>query len=204
MNTCNDKKHIKVLLSSIKKIYNKARVSGELEIKELYYLNTISKILNILELEEDEIKQLETFYMDLSYYSNNICRPEIIKFYTTTKKSFVQGTKYHCDNNPLPDYREKVCVRLLTVTGANAGEIGESTLLTMSYIDCDDLTNTRIEVPLIDDGYLQNDFVFNVDYQCMKPNTLRVNNTLITDFNAEIRIGYWNVRFEITTCTPPS
>lgn len=95
------KNHLGVLISSIDKIYKKAQMVGKLESKEIYYLNIIYKLSNNLELTNSQNNQLITFYNKLSFYSNNICPPKIIKKYQTTPKSkFEQAEVTDCNTYP--------------------------------------------------------------------------------------------------------
>ena len=41
-----DKKHISTIIESLNKIYKKVKITGKLEIMELYYLNLIKKLLD--------------------------------------------------------------------------------------------------------------------------------------------------------------
>lgn len=92
------KNHLGVLISSIDKIYKKAQMVGKLESKEIYYLNIIYKLLNNLELTNSQNNQLITFYNKLSFYSDNICPPKIIKKYQTTPKpKFEQAEVTDCN-----------------------------------------------------------------------------------------------------------
>lgn len=95
------KNHLGVLIGSIDKIYKKAQMVGKLESKEIYYLNIIYKLLNNLELTNSQNNQLITFYNKLSFYSNNICPPKIIKKYQTTPKpKFEQAEVTDCNTVP--------------------------------------------------------------------------------------------------------
>ena len=95
------KNHLGVLISSIDKIYKKAQLHGKLETKEIYYLNIIFKLLNKLELTNSQNNQLINFYNKLSFYSNNICPPKVIKKYQTTPKfKFEQAENTDCNNYP--------------------------------------------------------------------------------------------------------
>ena len=92
------KNHLGVLIGSIDKIYKKAQMVGKLESKEIYYLNIIYKLLNNLELTNSQNNQLITFYNKLSFYSDNICPPKIIKKYQTTPKpKFEQAEVTDCN-----------------------------------------------------------------------------------------------------------
>lgn len=92
------KSHLSVLISSIEKIYKKAQINGQLNIKELYYLNTIYKLLNNVELTNDQNNKLISLYNQLTYYSDNICPPKIIKKYqTTSKPKFEQAETTDCN-----------------------------------------------------------------------------------------------------------
>ena len=92
------KNHLGVLIGSIDKIYKRAQTVGKLESKEIYYLNIIYKLLNNLELTNSQNNQLITFYNKLSFYSDNICPPKIIKKYQTTPKpKFEQAEVTDCN-----------------------------------------------------------------------------------------------------------
>ena len=95
------KNHLGVLIGSIDKIYKKAQMVGKLESKEVYYLNIIYKLLNNSELTNSQNNQLITFYNKLSFYSDNICPPKIIKKYQTTPKlKFEQAEVTDCNTVP--------------------------------------------------------------------------------------------------------
>ena len=92
------KNHLGVLIGSIDKIYKKAQMVGKLESKEVYYLNIIYKLLNNSELTNSQNNQLITFYNKLSFYSDNICPPKVIKKYQTTlKPKFEQAEVTDCN-----------------------------------------------------------------------------------------------------------
>lgn len=92
------KNHLGVLIGSIDKIYKKAQMVGKLESKEIYYLNIIYKLLNNSELTNSQNNQLITFYNKLSFYSDNICPPKVIKKYQTTPKpKFEQAEVTDCN-----------------------------------------------------------------------------------------------------------
>ena len=95
------KNHLGVLIGSIDKIYKKAQMVGKLESKEVYYLNIIYKLLNNLELTNSQNNQLITFYNKLSFYSDSICPPKVIKKYQTTPKpKFEQAEVTDCNTYP--------------------------------------------------------------------------------------------------------
>ena len=95
------KNHLGVLIGSIDKIYKKAQMVGKLESKEVYYLNIIYKLLNNSELTNSQNNQLITFYNKLSFYSDNICPPKVIKKYQTTPKlKFEQAEVTDCNTVP--------------------------------------------------------------------------------------------------------
>ena len=95
------KNHLGVLIGSIDKIYKKVQMTGKLESKEIYYLNIIYKLLNTLELTNSQNNQLITFYNKLSFYSDNICPPKVIKKYQTTPKpKFEQAETIDCNTYP--------------------------------------------------------------------------------------------------------
>jgi hypothetical protein len=92
------KNHLGVLIGSIEKIYKRAQLVGKLEIIDIYYLNIIYKLLNKLELTNDENNQLIDYYNKLSFYSENICPPKVIKKYQTTPKpKFEQAENTDCN-----------------------------------------------------------------------------------------------------------
>ncbi len=95
------KNHLGVLIGSIDKIYKKAQMVGKLESKEVYYLNIIYKLLNNSELTNSQNNQLITFYNKLSFYSDSICPPKVIKKYQTTPKpKFEQAEVTDCNTYP--------------------------------------------------------------------------------------------------------
>ena len=95
------KNHLGVLIGSIDKIYKRAQMVGKLESKEVYYLNIIYKLLNNSELTNSQNNQLITFYNKLSFYSDSICPPKVIKKYQTTPKpKFEQAETIDCNTYP--------------------------------------------------------------------------------------------------------
>lgn len=95
------KSHLGVLISSIEKIFKKAQINGQLEIKDIYYLNIIYNLLNKMELTNDQNNQLISLYNQLAFYSDNICPPKIIKKYQTTPKpKFEQAETTDCNTYP--------------------------------------------------------------------------------------------------------
>lgn len=96
------KSHIGVVVSSIDKIYKKAKLNGKLEIQEIYYLNIIYKLLTKLDLTNEQNNELIGYYNKLSFYSQNICSPKIIKKYQTTlSPNFQQAEFTDCNNSPV-------------------------------------------------------------------------------------------------------
>lgn len=92
------KNHLGVLIGSIDKIYKRVQMVGKLESKEVYYLNIIYKLLNNSELTNSQNNQLITFYNKLSFYSDSICPPKVIKKYQTTPKpKFEQAEVTDCN-----------------------------------------------------------------------------------------------------------
>ena len=81
----SEKKHISTIISSINKVYNKAKINGKLSIKDIYYLHVIYKLLtnDLFDLTLDENNLLVTTYNKLSYLSKDICPPIILKTYQT-------------------------------------------------------------------------------------------------------------------------
>lgn len=78
------KQHLSVLIGSIEKIYNKVILTGKIEIRDIYYLNIIYKLLNKVELSNSQNNMLINYYNQLSYHSDSICPPKVIKKYQTT------------------------------------------------------------------------------------------------------------------------
>ncbi len=99
----NNKKHISTTICSLDKIYSKATFYGKLQVKELYELNIIYKLLNKynLTLTNDQINKLTNYYNKLIYQSDMICNPLVYKTYqTTSKKLFEQNQKEDCNTYP--------------------------------------------------------------------------------------------------------
>ena len=96
-----DKKHISTIIESLNKIYKKVKITGKLEIMELYYLNLIKKLLDndYLTLTNDQNNLLVSLYNKLIYKSEQICTPIIYKSYQTTPiKHFTQAEVKDCNN----------------------------------------------------------------------------------------------------------
>jgi hypothetical protein len=95
------KQHLSVLIGSIEKIYNKAVLTGKLEVKDIYYLNGIYKLLNKVELTNSQNNMLINYYNKLAYYSDTICPPKVIKKYQTTPiPKFQQLESTDCNTYP--------------------------------------------------------------------------------------------------------
>lgn len=95
------KKHLSVLIGSVNKIYNKAKINGELKARDVYYLNTLFKLLSISDLSYTDKKQISTLYNNISFCSDYICPPVIYKSYNTTiKPNFQQAESTDCNTYP--------------------------------------------------------------------------------------------------------
>ena len=97
----SEKKHISTIISSINKVYNRAKINGKLSVKDIYYLHVIYKLLtnDLFDLTLDENNLLVTTYNKLTYLSNQICPPIILKTYQTTPKiMFEQAEVKDCNN----------------------------------------------------------------------------------------------------------
>ena len=96
----SEKKHISTIISSINKVYNKAKINGKLSSKDIYYLHVIYKLLtnDLFDLTLDENNLLVTTYNRLAYLSKDICPPIILKTYQTTPKiTFEQAEVKDCN-----------------------------------------------------------------------------------------------------------
>jgi len=96
----SEKKHISTIISSINKVYNRAKINGKLSIKDIYYLHVIYKLLtnDLFDLTLDENNVLVTTYNRLVYLSKDICPPIILKTYQTTPKiNFEQAEVKDCN-----------------------------------------------------------------------------------------------------------
>lgn len=97
----SEKKHISTIISSINKVYNRAKINGKLSVKDIYYLHVIYKLLtnDLFDLTLDENNLLVTTYNKLAYLSKDICPPIILKTYQTTPKiMFEQAEVKDCNN----------------------------------------------------------------------------------------------------------
>lgn len=97
----SEKKHISTIISSINKVYNRAKINGKLSVKDIYYLHVIYKLLtnDLFDLTLDENNVLVTTYNKLTYLSKDICPPIILKTYQTTPKiMFEQAEVKDCNN----------------------------------------------------------------------------------------------------------
>ena len=96
----SEKKHISTIISSINKVYNRAKINGKLSVKDIYYLHVIYKLLtnDLFDLTLDENNLLVTTYNKLAYLSKDICPPIILKTYQTTPKiMFEQAEVKDCN-----------------------------------------------------------------------------------------------------------
>ena len=97
----SEKKHISTIISSINKVYNRAKINGKLSVKDIYYLHVIYKLLtnDLFDLTLDENNVLVTTYNKLTYLSKDICPPIILKTYQTTPIiKFEQAEVEDCNN----------------------------------------------------------------------------------------------------------
>ena len=102
----DEKNHASVIIGSLNKIYNKAKLSGKLEAVDLYILNMIYDILNncFLELTKIQKEQLITIYRSVYFHSINICNINSIETYKSIYKSpFFQAESTDCNDYPIAD-----------------------------------------------------------------------------------------------------
>lgn len=143
------KQHLSVLIGSIEKIYNKAILTGKLEVRDIYYLNTIYKLLNKVELSNSQNNMLINYYNQLSYHSDNVCPPKVIKKYQTTPTpKFEQLESTDCNTYP----KNKSILYWQEVYNLNNSQITELV----------DNTNYLVDKPF--DTYENFEIGKNIDY----------------------------------------
>ena len=81
--------HSLVLNASLKKLYNKGRINGKLEPKDLYVLNILYNLINEchITISHEQRKQLECLYRTLYNNSQNICKVKTVKGYNVDSDS---------------------------------------------------------------------------------------------------------------------
>jgi hypothetical protein len=100
----NEQNHTAVLISSLDKIYNDARLNGKLDSVNLYILNIIYKLLGdcCVTLNNKQRMQLMEKYRQIYFSSKNICSVVNIKKYElTSKPTFTQAEIEDCNQYPL-------------------------------------------------------------------------------------------------------
>lgn len=96
------RQHLGVLIGSINKLYNKAKIEGVLNAKDIYYLNTLYRIIDNIELTPNEYKNLITLYTKFSFCSDNICPIDICKTYSTApSNNFEVADPTDCNDFPM-------------------------------------------------------------------------------------------------------
>lgn len=98
----SEKSHTSILISSLFKIYNKAKLGKPLKSKKLYLLDIIYNFLqgNYIVLNKSQKKILLELYRNI-YFNNTeeICPAPLIKKYQFTKQNkFIQSELYDCDS----------------------------------------------------------------------------------------------------------
>lgn len=99
----NELNHVPVVISSLDKIYNKAKVNGKLNSINLYVFNIIFKLLNLesLTLTDTQIQKLKTFYSNIYFNSQDICKTKGFSPYTLpVKNKFFQAETTDCNTYP--------------------------------------------------------------------------------------------------------
>lgn len=95
--------HVPVLISSLDKIYNKAKVNGKLDSVNLYLLNIVFKLLNgcCVTLTNDQRRKLITIYSNIYFNSQSICKVKgIVKYKIPTRTKFFQAETEDCNTYP--------------------------------------------------------------------------------------------------------
>jgi hypothetical protein len=99
----NDKNHTSLVIGSIERIYNKSKIYGKLKIKNLYFIDIIANLLNdkCVTLTTEQINSLLSIYYNITFQSNEICRPTICQIYQSTiKPAFIQAEADDCNDVP--------------------------------------------------------------------------------------------------------
>jgi len=99
----NELNHVPVVISSLDKIYNKAKVNGKLNSINLYIFDIIFKLLNSenLTLTDAQIQKLKTFYSNIYFNSQDICKTKGFSPYTLpVKNKFFQAESTDCNTYP--------------------------------------------------------------------------------------------------------
>lgn len=108
MENISEKKHISVLISSLEKIYNRFKLKGKSNTKELYILDAIYKLIGGCEtaLTGDQQRMLTMLYHKIGSTSDTICYSTILKqkIYEF-KSSFIEvKCDESCNNIPNTDW----------------------------------------------------------------------------------------------------
>jgi hypothetical protein len=103
MQLLNEKSHYSTIISSLNKQYKQSKIGKSITPNDIYLLNIIYKLLidDIVELTDNEKKQLLTLYRTILYNSKYICYSNYIcNTYIKTKDKTIQANKEDCNNIP--------------------------------------------------------------------------------------------------------
>jgi len=103
MQLLNEKSHYSTIISSLNKQYKQSKISKSITPNDIYLLNIIYKLLieDIVELTDNERKQLLNSYRTILYSSKYICYSNYdCNTYIKTKDKTIQADKKDCNNIP--------------------------------------------------------------------------------------------------------
>lgn len=98
--TINEINNQAITISSLEKIYNKAKINGKLDSVNLYILNIIFKLLNgcCIELTHYEKQRLMEMYRKIYFHTDNICKNAFVEPYKYNPPKFFQAESEDCNS----------------------------------------------------------------------------------------------------------
>lgn len=100
MLSINEKSHISTVIGSLDKIYKQAKLTGQLNSVDIFYLNIIYKLITgcNVSLNEKQMSCLISLYSRISFSSTYICPVKPMKKYQLTKRNtFIQAETTDCN-----------------------------------------------------------------------------------------------------------
>ena len=100
------KSHVPVLISSLNKAFNKVYLGKRIDVRDLFLLNIIYKLLDgcYLDLSNSQRRFLLDLYRKIYFKSDQICPgPTIKQYQMTVKNKFIQSEKGDCCDFNLGD-----------------------------------------------------------------------------------------------------
>lgn len=94
MQDINNKSHLAIIIGSLDKLYNQARITGQINPEDFYCLNAIFKLLDSCSsaITYQQRKVLISIYNKLLYKSKHICPSVLQEYITQPKPKFIQDS----------------------------------------------------------------------------------------------------------------